>query len=82
MIKKIEIKGKEDAEKHKFLGSPAIRIGDTELSSEVDESPKPSLNVCRIYLYKGKLFEYPPRDMIKEFILGLSVFKDTVKEGR
>lgn len=79
-IKIIEIKNEKDAKKYKFAGSPTIRIGDYEIGSEMETTVKPTLLSCRIYLFKGKVFYYPPKEMIKEFIQNLAIFKEIIKE--
>jgi hypothetical protein len=84
VIKLLTVK---DAEKYDFIGSPTIRLNEAELGreewkitergTEIREK-KPTLS-CRIYGFKGKVYQYPPKEMIKDFIRTYAVWKETDK---
>ena len=86
-IKLIKIKNIEDAKKYDFLGSPTVRINEAEIGREAwkfneegTELKETEPNItCRIYLFEGKVHEYPPKEMIKDFIKTYSVWKETDK---
>ena len=71
-LEKIHIKTKELAKKHKFLTSPTIRINGKDIQLDFKEAlcatcgtlTKESNVNCRKWLYKGKSYSYPPKDMI------------------
>lgn len=48
-----------------FIGSPTILINGQDLEPEVDRET-PYQGHCRVYLYKDRPFEYPPKEMIRE----------------
>ncbi len=48
-----------------FIGSPTIFINGEDLDPEVDRET-PYQGHCRMYMYKDELFEYPPKEMIRE----------------
>jgi Domain of unknown function (DUF2703) len=55
----------EDAEIWGFIGSPTIQINGQDLDPEVDTGV-PYQGHCRVYIYKNKPFEFPPKEMIRE----------------
>ncbi|MGZ4923149.1 MAG: DF family (seleno)protein [Halobacteriota archaeon] len=55
----------ENADTWGFLGSPTILINQQDLEPEADRKGA-FQGHCRMYLYKGELFEYPPKEMILE----------------
>jgi hypothetical protein len=61
----ISVSPGEDAEIWGFIGSPTIHINGQDLEPEVDKET-PYQGHCRVYAYKGDMFEYPPKDMIRE----------------
>jgi hypothetical protein len=54
-----------DAEIWGFIGSPTIQINGQDLEPEVDKET-PYQGHCRVYIYNGKPFEFPPKEMIRE----------------
>lgn len=60
-IKLIHVDDDEAAKKHKFLGSPSIRIGNADLEDKGDGEYSMQ---CRRYLAGSTMLGYPPRDMI------------------
>lgn len=67
VINVITIKTDEEAVNYKFCGSPAILFNGVDVDpSCCDCVEKLSASTCRTYLYKGKVYEYPPCEMIVE----------------
>ncbi|HHC73483.1 MAG TPA: DUF2703 domain-containing protein [Thiothrix sp.] len=77
-LNKIHIESEEDAIKHRFISSPTIRVNGKDIQMEVKEnhcSTCSSLTEgasvdCRIWLYKGREWSVPPKEMIINAILG------------
>lgn len=63
-IKEKVINTRAEAERYKFFGSPTILINGKDVELATDIEKKVSLNTCRTYLYQGKFYEYPPKEMI------------------
>lgn len=60
------IRTQKDAETHKFSGSPAIKINGKDIDPLAEKITKYSPASCRPYFYRGKFYDYPPREMILE----------------
>lgn len=65
-IKVITIKTQKEAQKHKFSGSPTIKLNGKDIDPMAKRVTKYSPASCRPYFYKGKFYEYPPKEMIAE----------------
>ena len=84
-IKLIKIKNLDEAKKYDFIGSPTVRINEAELGREIWKFTEEGTEVkevepnltCRIYLFNGKVYEYPTKEMIKDFIKTYAVWKET-----
>ncbi|HYA32870.1 MAG TPA: DUF2703 domain-containing protein [Candidatus Bathyarchaeia archaeon] len=50
-----------------FLGSPTILVEGHDVQSGTDHT-SPFQGHCRIFRYKGRVFEIPPKDMIREAV--------------
>jgi hypothetical protein len=75
---KIEMKTAEIARQYKFLSSPTIRLNGHDICQSVTEnrcgccSDISGTDVnCRVFQYKGELYEVPPKEMLAEAILNL-----------
>ncbi|MGP0564721.1 MULTISPECIES: DF family (seleno)protein [unclassified Nitrospina] len=64
-IQSIAVQTLDDAEKHRFPGSPTIRIDGLDVEGEVGY---PFGLGCRIYLVDGNTHYWPPRQWIEEAI--------------
>jgi hypothetical protein len=62
-VKRTKISSVAEAKRFKFPGSPTVRINGVD----IDPAMKATEGYvgCRIYRYKGRMYEYPPREMIK-----------------
>ena len=63
-IEIINIEKPEDATKHRFLGSPSIRINDKDLVIIEDESTEYSMR-CRRYKNGDSMEGFPSKELIK-----------------
>ena len=74
-VEEILIDSDAKAKKHKFVGSPTVRINGKDIQETVTKDLcKPcsgmtdACTTCRTYMFKGKTYNYPPKEMIKKFI--------------
>ena len=58
-------KGGGEAEAFGFVGSPTILIDGHDVQRGTDRT-SPFQGHCRMYRYKGNVFEIPPKEMIRE----------------
>ena len=65
-VDRIEIKDDVDAARHKFVGSPTIRIDGIDVDPVTDD--RAYAKTCRVYLVSGKLSGLPTRAMIENAI--------------
>lgn len=54
------------AEQLKFLGSPQITVDGIDVDPIAKNATRFSVQSCRPYLYHGKSYDYPPKEMILE----------------
>ncbi len=76
VVNKIHIDNKEKAIQYKFVSSPTIRVNGRDIQMEVKESLCESCGDlcgdevdCRVWIYKGKEYDVPPKAMIIDAIL-------------
>lgn len=62
-VKRTKISSLAEAKRLKFPGSPTVRINGVDIDPAVKETE--GYVGCRIYRYKERMYEYPPREMIK-----------------
>jgi len=86
VVNKIHIDSKEKAIQYQFESSPTIRINGKDIQLEIRESLCESCGDlcgdevdCRVWVYKGKEFNVPPKAMIVDAILR-EVYSD--KQGQ
>ena len=60
------VETQEQADRFKFTGSPTIIINEKNVDPTSREQKNFVLLGCRLYFYKGKSFEFPPKEMIKD----------------
>lgn len=56
----------EEAKEYKFFGSPTIQVNGEDVDPKAKMVTKFSMSSCRPYLWKGKPYDYPPKEMIME----------------
>jgi len=63
MINKVRVSSEDEAKQLRFPGSPTVRIN----GFDIDPAAKQVAGYigCRIYVYKGRTYEYPPKEMIE-----------------
>ena len=64
-FQKIFVKAEDEAKRLKFIGSPTIRINREDVEPETDQRTEYQGH-CRMYLYQGQLFSWPPKQMIRD----------------
>lgn len=76
VVNKIHIDSKEMAKQHRFISSPTIRINGEDIQMDVKESLCESCGDlcgdevdCRIWVYKDKEYNFPPKAMIIDAVL-------------
>lgn len=58
-----------DAKRHQFRGSPTIRINGKDIENDGGpETENHGTAVCRIYIFEGRVYDYPPRELILKAI--------------
>jgi O-phosphoseryl-tRNA(Cys) synthetase len=76
IINKVHVDSQEKAIQHQFVTSPTIRVNGKDIQMEFRESLCESCGDlcgsevdCRVWVYKGKEYNIPPKGMIVEAIL-------------
>lgn len=64
-INMIQVANVDEAQQLKFLGSPTIRINGEDVEPETGQRTEYQGH-CRMYLYQGQLFSWPPKEMIRD----------------
>lgn len=62
----ILITSEEEAKGHKFFGSPTIHVDGEDVDPNARMVTKYGISSCRPYFWKGKSYDYPPKEMIME----------------
>lgn len=60
----------EDAQKYRFFGSPQITVDGVDIDPTAQKATQFQVQGCRFYIWKGKMYEYPPEELIFEAIKG------------
>ncbi len=64
-INMILVTNEEEAERLKFLGSPTIRINREDVEPGIEQRTDYHGH-CRMYVYHEQVFDWPPKEMIRE----------------
>ena len=64
-LEEIYLANDEEAKQHRVLGVPTIRINGVDVDPNFEDRGVYSSMCSRVYKWEGKLFDYPPKDMIK-----------------
>jgi len=72
-VRRVEIKSEEEARRYRFPGSPTVRINGVDIDPSLKEVTAGYIG-CKIYMFEGGTYEYPPREMIT------SAFKRLMKK--
>lgn len=62
----VVVKNSEEAQKYRFFGSPQITIDGIDIDPGAAKATQFQVQGCRFYLWKSKMFEYPPTELILE----------------
>jgi len=62
LVKRVKVSSEDEAKRLRFLGSPTVRINGVDIDPMVKETT--GAIGCRVYMYQGKMYEFPPKDMI------------------
>ncbi|MBR5317359.1 MAG: DUF2703 domain-containing protein [Lachnospiraceae bacterium] len=78
---KVEIETEEMAKSYRFLSSPTIRVNGRDIFETIQENNCDCCGDiagtqvdCRVYSYRGRLYEVPPKELLEENIMK-SAFK-------
>jgi len=63
-VRKTRIAREEEAKRYRFPGSPTVRINGIDIDPSAKGTTAGYIG-CRIYLYEGRTYEYPPKEIIK-----------------
>lgn len=66
----IEIETEEQAQEFRFAGSPQLLIDGKDVDPMAEKITNFHVSGCRVYLWKGKMYEYPPQEMIETALRG------------
>lgn len=66
----VVVSNDEQAAQYRFFGSPQITIDGVDIDPKAASAQKFQVEGCRIYLWQGKMYEYPPKEMILEALKG------------
>jgi len=61
-VKKTRITSEEEAKRYGFPGSPTVRVNGVDIDPAARDMP--SYIGCRIYTFKGRTYESPPKKMM------------------
>lgn len=62
----IVVESDEDAVKWRFAGSPQVLVDGKDIDPMAERITNYHESGCRIYIWQGKMYEYPPKEMIVE----------------
>ena len=64
-VQLVEVKSNEQAQELRFIGSPTVRINDTDIEGPLAEESGQFGLECRLYWVDGKARGHPPREWIE-----------------
>ena len=64
----------DDAKKYHFSGSPQITVDGNDVDPMAKNITNFSISSCRPYFFKGKFYDFPPKEMILEKLKGIIQF--------
>lgn len=65
-IDEVVIYNDEEAARYHFSGSPHVMVDGKDIDSMADRIKNFHASGCRMYFWKDKVYEGPPREMVKE----------------
>jgi hypothetical protein len=61
----------EEAVERRFFGSPQLLINGKDVDPSAERVTAYHAAGCRLYAWNGKIYEYPPKEMVERAILNL-----------
>ncbi len=74
-LEDIVLANDDEAEEHKVLGVPTVRIQGIDVDPSFKDEGVYSSTCSRIYRWEGKFHDYPPKDMIKDALRRLGLLR-------
>ena len=78
-VRLVPVETEEDAQAHRFLGSPTVRVDGDDIDPAAAQCTAFGLQ-CRLYDSKGRLGGLPPTNLIRS-ALGLELFDSDTTEA-
>ncbi len=72
-LEEIVLANDEEAREHKILGVPTVRIQGIDVDPSFEDKGVYKSTCSRIYRWKGKFHDYPPKEMIKDALKRLGL---------
>ena len=66
LVKRVKVSSEHEAKRLRFPGSPTVRINGVDIDPMFRELT--GAIGCRVYMYQGKMYEFPPKDMIAKAV--------------
>ena len=66
LVKRVRVSSEDEAKRLRFPGSPTVRINGVDVDPMFKETT--GAIGCRVYMYQGKMYEFPPKDMIAKAV--------------
>jgi hypothetical protein len=67
-VETVKIATQEEADKYRYFGSPQVNLNGKDIDPMAEKVTNFKPAGCRFYLYGGKTYEFPPREMLEEAI--------------
>ena len=64
-VKVLEIDTDEQAKQYTFFGSPQVLVNGKDIDPMAKKMTTFHVTGCRVYFWKGKGLDFPPKEMIK-----------------
>ncbi|MBI2633833.1 MAG: DUF2703 domain-containing protein [Parcubacteria group bacterium] len=64
----ILVESDEQAREYKFSGSPQVLVEGKDIDPMAERITNYHESGCRVYFWNGKVYEYPPKEMIEAAI--------------
>lgn len=72
-IEEITLVNDEEAAEHKILGVPTVRINGVDVDPNFEDKGVYRAACTRIYKWEGRIYNYPPKEMIVEALRRLGL---------
>ncbi|WP_237558694.1 DF family (seleno)protein [Candidatus Methanodesulfokora washburnensis] len=65
-VEEIFIADEIEARSYKIIGTPTIRVNGVDIDPEFRDTGEYTASCTRVYRWAGSIYQYPPKEMIKE----------------